>query len=123
VVAFFIFALLAATIQSRIIPMYGTYNEVIEHRVFKGAFLHNLWETVGKTAQLKVIGHQPVIVFQHVARTAGDAMRTHLFFVAQLDLSRPHLHHFTEHSFMSDKDLLCIERNSTHLVKGFFFST
>jgi hypothetical protein len=73
--------------QVGLLYFYEHSNEAVEHGVFKGSVLHSFWNRVGSTAVVPA-SSGPLLVFMHVPRTGGDAMRTHLFHDCDLELSR-----------------------------------
>lgn len=52
-------------------------NRWFESNVMKSPLIHNFFQTSKNST--KLASHTELIVFQHIPRTAGDAMRTHLF--------------------------------------------
>ena len=71
------FVLMVAITSLGIIFQYEHVNEGLEHKVFKGTFLHAFWERMGGYVHLPETANLTVLM--HVPRTAGDAMRTHLY--------------------------------------------
>ncbi|CAE8595848.1 unnamed protein product [Polarella glacialis] len=71
------------TISSAIVcttSVYVMLNEHVEHGIFKSYTLHNHWELAGSQARLPDgTADSPLLVFQHIPRTSGDSMQTHLF--------------------------------------------
>mmetsp|Transcript_60266 Transcript_60266/g.132486 ORF Transcript_60266/g.132486 Transcript_60266/m.132486 type:complete len:386 (+) Transcript_60266:160-1317(+) len=114
--------LLLLVMQVWMAQVYEWLNEPLEHHVFKGQTLHNFWRSVGRDAHLPSASAKvPLIVFQHVPRTAGDAMRTHLFWDAQVDSSLPWPSGYPEHneSFLGEADFQMVYDNKIRLIKGF----
>lgn len=105
--------------------VYELSNESLEENVFKSQFLHEFWERVGGAAELpNSTQGSPLLVFMHVPRTAGDAMRTHLFWDTQVDNSMVWPSGFdlasNNRTFLSEEHLLVAEEPSTKLIKGFY---
>lgn len=103
---------------------YILLNEPVEHGIFKSSYLHKYWERVGFQAKLPDSAPgSPLLVFQHVPRTAGDAMRTHLFADAQIARSNPWpdlLRNVYNRTFLLDEDVEKATKESTKLIVGYF---
>ena len=71
------FILMVVITSFGIIFEYEHVNEGLEHKLFKGSFLHAFWEEMGGYVRLPE--ESDLTVFMHVPRTSNDAMRTHLY--------------------------------------------
>ena len=89
-----------------------------EHGLFKR--LHTVWEEAGKTVELPI--GRPLLVFQHVPRTAGDSMRTHLFHDAKVDSAGVRQYQLEErpNGYLTPKDEEIANDPQTKLIKGYF---
>lgn len=111
-------ALLAVSIYS-----YCLLNEYVEHSIFKGEYLHNYWNEASKSIKLQPSSEDSLLVFQHIPRTAGDAMRTHLFADTDIDSSHPWpgmFYKIYNSSYLLDSVLPIAVNPKTRLIKGYF---
>ena len=110
-----------------IIFEYKHVNEWMEHNIFKGAFLHAFWETMGGYVHLPE--GEKLTVFMHVPRTSNDAMRTHLYGSPRYQVdglavdNSPIWPRFLEKwpkTFLSKELIAKARLPSTKIIKGYF---
>ena len=104
---------------------YASINGVVEKHVFKGRFLHNYWESFRGVKRVRHNPENDLLVFQHVPRTAADAMQTHLFGDVSLQRSsawNKTLWELAEKGsgFISDSDRELANNASTEMIKGIY---
>ncbi|CAE8637082.1 unnamed protein product [Polarella glacialis] len=105
---------------------YVMLNEHVEHGIFKSYTLHSHWELAGSQARLpNGTADSPLLVFQHIPRTSGDSMQTHLFRdkTSAFSSSSPWPHEFSKkwaETFLPAEDLEKTMEPSTKLIKGYY---
>ncbi|CAE8615563.1 unnamed protein product [Polarella glacialis] len=105
---------------------YVMLNEHVEHGIFKSDTLHKHWNLAGRQAILpNGTVDSPLIVFQHIPRTSGDSMKTHLFSDPKhaFSTSSPWPSHFAQNfteTYFLAKDLETAMDPSTKLIKGYY---
>jgi len=107
------------------IMSYTHLNEAVEHHIFKGKINHGIWEMAGRQIQIpRATAGSSLIVYQHIPRTASDAMRTHLFRGISVDASPILSHQYPTNiaTYMKPEHVAIASNASTKMIKGFFSS-